>query len=91
MCMGASDSNRTSMTEMLMTKIKPVGPLEVARENLECCADSIIRQHMLRAIVDAYVTQQAIAIILGDEIEDTQIETLWTTIADDLREKGISA
>ena len=74
-----------------MSHPEPVGPLEIARENLECFADSVIRQHMLRAIVDAYLTQQAIAVILGDEIDDTQLETLWTTIAEDLREKGISA
>ncbi len=74
-----------------MSHLEPVGPLEIARENLECFADSVIRQHMLRAIVDAYLTQDAIAIILGDEIQDTQLEVLWTTIADDFREKGISA
>jgi len=79
------------MMELTMPHPEPVGPLEVARENLECFADSVIRQHMLRAIVDAYVTQQVIAVVLGDEIEDAQLETLWTTIADDMRLKGISA
>ncbi len=74
-----------------MSHPTPVGPLEIARENLECFADSVIRQHMLRAIVDAYLTQQAIAIILGEEIDDMQLETLWTTIAEDLKDKGISA
>lgn len=77
--------------EMSMTHPKPVGPLEIARENLECFADSVIQQYMLRAIVDAYMTQEAIAVILGDEIPDTQLETLWATIADDLKNKGISA
>jgi hypothetical protein len=82
---------RTYMMELLMSSLKPTGPLEEARENLECFADSLIQQHMLRAIVDAYVTQQVIAIVMGDEIEDDQLQTLWTKIADDLKERGASA
>ena len=79
------------MMEMLMTHLDPVGPLEVARENLECFADSMIQQYMLRAVVDAYQTQVAIAMILGDEVPNDQLEILWVTIADTLRDKGISA
>ena len=74
-----------------MTSIKPTGPLEIARENLECFADSAIRYLMLRAVADAYIAQKAFADILGDELENEQLQVLWTTIADDLNKKGISA
>ncbi len=77
--------------EKTMTQIKPVGPLEIARENLECFADSFLQQAMLRAIVDAYQTRDAIVEILGDTVEDVQLESLWTAVADDLKEKGITA
>jgi len=77
--------------EKTMTQIRPVGPLEIARENLECFADSFLQQAMLRAIVDAYQTRDAIVEILGDTVEDVQLESLWTALADDLKEKGISA
>jgi len=79
------------MMELLMTNAKPTGPLEEARENLECFADSMIQQHMLRAIADAYITQQVIAIVLGDEVQDDQLQKVWTKLADDFATKGISA
>ena len=79
------------MMESAVTQFKPVGPLEIARENLECFADSFLQQAMLRAIVDAYQARDAIIEILGEKVEDVQLEDLWTAVADELKEKGISA
>lgn len=71
---------------------KPIGPLETARENLEEFADSLIRQEMLRAVVDAYIVGK----LLDNSDYDTvssmaEIESVWTAIADELYAKGISA
>ena len=71
---------------------KPIGPLETARENLEEFADSLIRQEMLRAVVDAYMVGK----LLDNSDYDTvssmaEIESVWTAMADELYAKGISA
>ena len=80
-------------------KENPVGPLEIARENLELFADSFITQDSLRKMVDWYL-------VLGDVINDKDInemerkqvreeieyfEQAWTAIADLFYEKGVSA
>ena len=77
----------------------PIGPLELARENLEIFADSFITQDSLRKMVDWYL-------VLKDVEKDNDINELekkqvqeeiehftkaWSTIADIFFEKGISA
>jgi hypothetical protein len=72
--------------------ITKVGPLEIARENLEAFADNVIQQYILRSVVDAYVAQNAMTDILGEPPPETDpLESIWTAMADTLKEKGITA
>ena len=77
----------------------PVGPLEIARENLEKFADSFITQDSLRKMIDWYLVLKD---VINDkdinEIEKKQVEeemeyfsTAWSAMADIFYEKGISA
>ncbi len=78
---------------------QPIGPLEKARENLECFADNLIIQDSLRKMVDWMLVLKD---ILDDpdanELEKQQtiqelkmMEEAWSLIADTFLEKGISA
>ena len=77
----------------------PVGPLEIARENLEVFADNFITQDSLVRMVEWY---RVLVEVLKDnslsEIEKKQtleeieyFEKAWSTLADVFLEKGISA
>ncbi len=79
------------MMELLMSYDDPVGPLETARENLECFADSLIQQTLLKSIVAVYSNSfAAVSLLSGDETLE-QIQELWVAIADDWEDRGISA
>jgi len=77
----------------------PIGPLEIARENLEIFADSFITQDSLRKMIEWYL-------VLTDVVKDGEISEIerkqveeeieyfskaWTAMADIFHEKGISA
>lgn len=77
----------------------PVGPLEIARENLEAFADSFITQDSLRKMLDWFLVLEA---VIDDpnlsELEKAQtqeeleyFQQAWSSIADLLYSKGISA
>jgi hypothetical protein len=78
---------------------EPVGPLEIARENLEAFADSLITQDSLRRMVDwLLVLKDVIKDDSLNELEHQQtleeiklIESAWGVLADAFFEKGISA
>ncbi len=78
---------------------QPVGPLDIARENLEIFADSLIMQDSLKKLIDWFlVLQQVLEDDSISEIEKLQteeelkiIENAWSVLADTLFEKGISA
>ena len=80
-------------------KDNPVGPLEIARDNLEAFADSFITQDSLRKMVDWYlVLKDVIKDNDVNELEKKQVqeeieyfEKAWTAIADLFYENGISA
>ena len=74
-----------------MPQDDPVGPLEIARENAEYFADSLLQQHMLRSVVDVYKNSLAIISLSADDETKEQIELLWTAIADEWSARGISA
>ena len=76
----------------------PIGPLEIARENLEKFADSFIIQDSLRKMVDWMLVLREI--VKDSDISDQErreseeelqmLETAWLAIADSLYEQGIS-
>lgn len=77
----------------------PIGPLEVARENLEIFADNLIIQSSLRETIDWMLTLEAV--LLDPELSDLEreqtkeeleiIRQAWCLIADSFYERGISA
>tara|TARA_A200000159_G_scaffold163210_1_gene188846 strand:- start:963 stop:1265 length:303 start_codon:yes stop_codon:yes gene_type:complete len=77
----------------------PIGPLEVARENLEVFADNLIMQQSLREMIDWTLTLEAVLLDPElSELETTQtkeelemIKQAWSLLADTFYEKGISA
>lgn len=73
-----------------MQNINSVGPLEVARENLEKFADSLVQHHMLLAIVEAYRAQDLLKLEATDAVMK-DLEAVWTAAADRLRDEGVSA
>lgn len=77
----------------------PVGPLEIARENLEVFADNFITQDSLVRMIDWY---RVLIDVLEDEdlseLEKKQtleeidyFEKAWSALADVFYQKGISA
>ena len=78
---------------------EPVGPLEIARENLEAFADSLITQDSLKRMVDWLLVLKDV--IKDDSISDLErqqtlgeiklMESAWGALADAFLEKGISA
>lgn len=73
-----------------MQNINSIGPLEVARENLEKFADSLIQHHMLLAIVEAYRAQDLLQLETTESVMK-DLEAVWTAAADRLRDEGVSA
>jgi hypothetical protein len=73
---------------MMMNSPKPVGILEIARENLECCADSMLQQKMLQSVVTIYKSKE---LLTGSAMTQDQLELLWTTIADAWELRGMTA
>ena len=79
--------------------IQPVGPLEIARENLEIFADSLITQDSLRKMIDWYLVLEAV--MEEPELSDLEkkqteeeieyFKQAWSSIADLFYSKGISA
>ena len=78
---------------------QPVGPLEIARENLEVFADNLITQDSLRKMIDWYlVLEEVIDDPCLSDLEKKQTEEeieyfkqAWSSIADLFYAKGISA
>ena len=76
----------------------PVGPLEIARENLEKFADSFIVQDSLRKMVDWMLVLREIVKDsdiskqerLEAEEELQMLEAAWVALADSFYEQGIS-
>jgi len=76
----------------------PIGPLEIARENLEKFADSFIIQDSLRKMVDWMLVLREVVKDsdiseqerLEAEEELRMLEAAWVAIADSLYEQGIS-
>ena len=76
----------------------PIGPLEIARENLEKFADSLIIQDSLRKMIDWMLVLKEI--VKDSDVSDLErkeaeeeikmLELAWTAIADSLYEQGIS-
>jgi len=79
--------------------VQPVGPLEIARENLEIFADSLITQDSLRKMIDWYLVLEVV--IEEPELSDLEkkqteeeieyFQQAWSSIADLFYAKGISA
>lgn len=77
----------------------PVGPLEIARENLEAFAESLITQDSLKKMIDWLLVLKEV--IKDDDISELErqqtleeielIESAWGALADAFFEKGISA
>ena len=77
----------------------PIGPLEIARENLEIFADSFLMQDSLKQMIDWIITLESV--LKDDSISELEkiqtkeelkmMEQAWCILADSLRERGISA
>ena len=76
----------------------PVGPLEIARENLEIFADSLIVQDSLRKMVEWMLVLRDILKdpdVSEEELAQTKeeldlLDIAWSAIADSMYEDGIS-
>ena len=70
------------------------GPLGDARESSEKFADSYLQHHILKEVVQAI---KALRLLKSSEYSDIdaaamkQLEMLWTSMADEFKEKGIDA
>lgn len=89
---------RKSQKDFSLDIEDPVGPLEVARENLEAFADSLIVQDSLRKMVEWMLVLRDI-LKDPDVSEEERIQTeeelklldiAWSAIADSWYEMGIS-
>ncbi len=75
------------------------GPLGIARENLEIFADNLIIQDSLRSMVEWLLVLKDV--LKAEDLTDLEkqqtlseiklLEESWSSLADSLREKGISA
>ncbi len=71
-----------------------VGPLGLAKESSERFADSYMQYHILKEVVEAIKALELIKKPEYSTLDDAamkQLEMLWSGIADDLKQKGISA
>ena len=71
-----------------------VGPLGSAKESSEKFADSYLQYHILKEVVEAIKALKLINLPEHSPLDEAamkQLEILWTSIADDLKQKGIDA